>query len=650
MPSKRLTLLLGALCGIVVLGACRFELPRPPADRIELPSSLLTANSPLSSPLDSPLPGAVATPVAEPPGFLPGELLGSLTSNQKLLLIVLGAVGLSLLTGLLVFVVLRGRSGRRSPRARSAEAGTAVTEGDPGLRLPEGTLLGEGHFVILDGRAVDKGHVYEVKPTTPMRVCPRCYSVTEATDSRHCARCGQAYTNGGAAYTTLLAREALDPQRFAMAAQLVTREVAHTAVITPVAVFVDTSFEPVRYFQIEPRITGGLAAGLDVPQPLDDVLTWGTTLARGLAHLHARGVFVERVAAERVVLDDESGHWVCLDNIYVAPPQGDPEAGQRAVANIRGLAHLLLTWATGSTKLKACSELPEPVGRLLLQALKGEPALTAEGFAVALERAREQLTGQRRLSLRVGARTDVGQMRKLNEDSLIVLDLSKEFAALKAAVGVFGVADGVGGNAAGDVASQLTVKTLTRYGDDLRRSAAARQLPDARAWITQAAMAANEAVYAEREAMSSDMGCTLVMGVIVGGAATVLNAGDSRAYRLGSRGIRQITTDHSVVQRLVEIGQLRPEEARHHPQKSVIYRVIGDSLTLGYDLFDVTLTPGEALLFCSDGLTDMVEDEVVWRTWREASAPQAACDRLVQMANDAGGHDNISVVIVEVHA
>jgi PPM family protein phosphatase len=143
------------------------------------------------------------------------------------------------------------------------------------------------------------------------------------------------------------------------------------------------------------------------------------------------------------------------------------------------------------------------------------------------------------------------------------------------------------------------------------------------------------------------MGCTLVMALFVGSAATLLNVGDSRAYRLRPQGIRQVTTDHSLVQRLIEIGQLTREEARHHPQKSIIYRVIGDTEDLAYDVYDVILQPGEALLFCSDGLSDMVEDDVLWRVWRAAASPDEACERLIALANEAGGYDNITVVIVE---
>ncbi|MCU0521612.1 MAG: SpoIIE family protein phosphatase, partial [Anaerolineae bacterium] len=102
------------------------------------------------------------------------------------------------------------------------------------------------------------------------------------------------------------------------------------------------------------------------------------------------------------------------------------------------------------------------------------------------------------------------------------------------------------------------------------------------------------------------------------------------------------------VQRLVEIGQLTPDEARHHPQKSVIYRVIGDNADLAMDLFSVVLAPGEAVLLCSDGLSDLVMDDVIWQVWRDSGSPQATCDRLTDLAKQAGGFDNITTIVVQI--
>jgi protein phosphatase len=313
------------------------------------------------------------------------------------------------------------------------------------------------------------------------------------------------------------------------------------------------------------------------------------------------------------------------------------------------LADLLYSLLT-HTRTITDEALWSPVDELLERVRASVSILKPADFAVALQQAREKLIDRLPLSATVGACSDVGQLREINEDSWTVLDLSDVYQSLGITVGVFGVADGVGGQDAGDVASRLTVEAINGYGDELRRVASLEQRPEAETWITGAARVANEAVFHERERVSSNMGCTLVLGLVVGRTTTFLNVGDSRAYRLNEQGIAQITTDHSLVQRLVEIGQLTPEQARTHPQKSVIYRVIGDSLRLDYDLFEETFEPGEAFLLCSDGLTDMVEDATIWQTWQAADSPQVACEALVALANEAGGYDNITVVIVAFHA
>jgi len=254
------------------------------------------------------------------------------------------------------------------------------------------------------------------------------------------------------------------------------------------------------------------------------------------------------------------------------------------------------------------------------------------------------------LTFLVGYRTDVGQERSLNEDSLLALDLVSVYRSVSVPVGLFVVADGMGGHEAGDLASQLTVQTIARHSLEhiFARAAASEPLPDAGRWLTAAAQAANRVVHAQRQSAGTDMGSTLVMALLVGNVATIANVGDSRAYLLNGSGIHQITTDHSLVERLVATGQITQEEASRHPQRNVIYRVIGDRATVETDLFERRLSAGEALLLCSDGLSGMLPDKAIWEIWKTSTSPQEACDRLVQAANQAGGEDNITVIIVQL--
>jgi PPM family protein phosphatase len=623
------------LGGVVLLIACR--LPQPPMDNSEAAlTSPLADQSPLgtTSPLGTPVAGD-----AELAWLQPSQWTLVLLAGVGGLLFVVTAAG--------VFFLVRGIPGRkRAQMAQPVPVSAPVVEGP---RLPEGTLLDEGRFLILSAEnSVDGLNTYEVKPTVALDVCPNCFLALGAAVGNACPRCGRLLPEPRPEHPILLAREIRDAESFARVSQLMTCQLSHRALVTPVSAFIETSFGPVRYFVVVPDVRHRQASRLKTTQRLDDVLSWGISLAEGLAYLHDHAVVLTEVVPESVLLDADAARWRCFGHIALFADETDGEIRSLSSDNVRDLARILVKLATGRDGIKAAFTLVEPAARVLSQVLRSTGVLKSADFAVALVRARELIHQQQHVSFRIGAHSDVGRLRKLNEDSLLSVDLSPTLTALAMSVSVVAVADGVGGHSAGDVASRLTVEALSRETDILRTEVAGERQLDAKTWITRAANAANQAVFSEREAMHSDMGSTLVMALLVGRSATVLNVGDSRAYWLTPSGMRQVTTDHSLVQRLIAIGQLTPEEARNHPQKSVIYRVMGDTARLASDLFEVSLSPGEALLLCSDGLTDMVEDRVLWYVWQEASSPQAACEELVDLANEAGGYDNITVVIAQV--
>jgi protein phosphatase len=541
-------------------------------------------------------------------------------------LVLLAGVGglLFVVTAAGVFFLVRGIPGRKqAQRAQPEPVSAPVVEGP---LLPEGTLLDEGRFLILSVEdSVDGLNTYEVKPTVALDICPTCFLALGAAVGSACPRCGRLLPEPRPEHPILLAREIRDAESFARVSQLMTRQLSHRAVVTPMSAFIETSFGPVRYFVVVPDVRRRQISQLKTTQRLDDVLSWGISLAEGLAYLHDHAVVLTEVVPESVLLDADAARWRCFGHIALFADETTGEIRSRSSDNVRDLARILVKLATGRKGIKAAFTLAEPAARVLSQVLRSTGVLKSADFAVALVRARELIHQQQHVSFNIGTLT-----------------------TLSMSVSIVAVADGVGGHSAGDVASRLTVEALSRETDILRTEAAGGQPLDAKSWITRAANAANQAVFLEREAMLSDMGSTLVMALLVGRSATVLNVGDSRAYWLTPSGLRQVTTDHSLVQRLIAIGQLTPEEARNHPQKSVIYRVMGDTAKLAYDLFEVNLSPGEALLLCSDGLTDMVEDRVLWYVWHEASSPQAACEELVDLANEAGGYDNITVVIAQL--
>ena len=226
-----------------------------------------------------------------------------------------------------------------------------------------------------------------------------------------------------------------------------------------------------------------------------------------------------------------------------------------------------------------------------------------------------------------GVRSDVGRVRRRNEDAYLVQDP------------VYAVADGMGGHRGGDVASTMSLEAL-EAADIAGRGAPA---------LTAAIRTANRAVLERGEADRelSGMGTTITAVLVQGDRAHLAHVGDSRAYLFRDGALRQLTEDHTMVQEMVRRGQLTPAQADNHPQRSIITRALGAEGDLDVDELAVDLRPGDRLLLCSDGLSGMVPDAAIAGALAEAADPQAACDRLVEMANEAGGDDNITAVVIE---
>jgi protein phosphatase len=247
----------------------------------------------------------------------------------------------------------------------------------------------------------------------------------------------------------------------------------------------------------------------------------------------------------------------------------------------------------------------------------------------------------------VGWATDVGQQRSHNEDTVLVVELEQGGYHASPPIGLLMLADGMGGHLAGEVASVLAVRTAARYilqaclASFSEREHTADE-PSLKEVLTDAVRRANELVI-ERVPGG---GTTLLCALLMGDQAYIANVGDSRAYLVSSKGCSQITRDHSIVDILLELGQMTMEEAAHHPQRNVLYRAVGQRGPLEVDTFFCRIPPGEALLLCSDGLWEMVSEEEIARIVTASSSFQEACDTLVQRANEAGGKDNISVIIV----
>jgi serine/threonine protein phosphatase PrpC len=280
------------------------------------------------------------------------------------------------------------------------------------------------------------------------------------------------------------------------------------------------------------------------------------------------------------------------------------------------------------------------------------PAAAAETITLAGTRPLPPLEavvpkpGQR---LTFGALSDVGMVRGNNQDAMFTMVASSLSADGMPDFGLFMVADGMGGHHDGEKASAITLRIVARYvmneilGAMLDQQMNDPDRPSMAETLRAAIEKANEAVTEE----IPEGGTTVTATVVLGDLAYIAHVGDSRAYMITDDGIEQVTRDHSLVQRLIELDQLTPEEAAEHPQRNVLYRAIGQSDTLDVDAITRRLAPRARLLLCSDGLWNLVSEETI-REIVSGNSPQEACGKLVQMANERGGPDNITVILVQV--
>lgn len=259
------------------------------------------------------------------------------------------------------------------------------------------------------------------------------------------------------------------------------------------------------------------------------------------------------------------------------------------------------------------------------------------------------------LRFEVGRQTDAGMLRAENEDSLVAYQLTALCENLPSPqVQFFAVADGIGGSDAGEVASRTAVRALV---EELHRlvvqpllSGDVLLVESLGEHLREMVRSANRKIFEKRQEKGLDMGCTLTTMLFYGADGVIANVGDSRTYLFRAGKLAQVSTDHSVVANLVAGGIIKREEAYFHEQRNVILRSLGDKLDLEVDLYPVRAQPGDIYLLCSDGLWEMVRDNIIENVLLETHDPQAACASLVQYANQAGGEDNISVIVVDVHA
>jgi serine/threonine protein phosphatase PrpC len=251
------------------------------------------------------------------------------------------------------------------------------------------------------------------------------------------------------------------------------------------------------------------------------------------------------------------------------------------------------------------------------------------------------------LRIQAGARTDLGRVRKNNEDCY----------QIEPALNLYVLSDGMGGEAHGEVASNLVVETIVTHCQQAENSRTTpifgEPQPDVSERTNRLASAihlANRKVFemAEANPEQRGMGATIVTAWIDGQKLSLAHVGDSRAYLLRAGSLDQLTADHSLVAEKVRVGILTPQEADASELQSVLTRAVGTSVNVQVDADEQMLLVGDSLLLCSDGLSRMVTDPEIASTLLTSTSAQEAADRLIELANENGGQDNVTAIVVRV--
>ena len=244
---------------------------------------------------------------------------------------------------------------------------------------------------------------------------------------------------------------------------------------------------------------------------------------------------------------------------------------------------------------------------------------------------------------KIGMLTDVGQVRPVDEDSILAADLSFGVNSESSKFLLLAVADGMGGHAKGEEASKIALNAIARAViPDLLNNTPFTKI------LEKGIQNANQDIldYTAKNPEASGMGTTSVCAVVKDNQIHLANVGDSRAYRVSDDEICRVTKDHSYVQALIDEGEITEEQAREHPRKNEINRAVGIMPSIEVDTMKLTLDSDESLLLCCDGVIAHLSDDDIHKIIRDSADPQTACQEIVDLANERGGSDNISLIIL----
>ncbi len=500
---------------------------------------------------------------------------------------------------------------------------TILAEANAPDPLPDGCLLnGRQYQLIRLARRYGCCNEYEAIVTEELKSCPNCGFLAKE-DDKFCESCGMSLDAAQPQCLRLLIRESRNPEVFRIASLLLKDE-THPSILLGREVFEDSPYEKRYYWVLTETNFPRLQDVTEVTE--EDIRRWLVSLVSAISFLQQRNLTLKQPVTDWLMVGDGKE--------LIIHPDGIGEIGEDACSLRRKVATL-------------CADLLEKVG---------DPELAQTVCALIEETAdweelKEKLAGLFSPPVREidwAAATDVGRRREHNEDSYLTLGVRRCHLSEAEHLVIAAVADGMGGHEAGEVASRIALSAFLQKMTaplSLWAEGAPVSWTDA---LSDAFGEANRLVYEEARLLKNNMGTTLVAAVVARSVVFIANVGDSRAYRLRDGALTQVTRDHSLVQQLVDTGLLTPEKARFHPQKNVITQAVGLERQLAVDLISTDLRGGDLWLLCSDGLSDMISDDEIAQVLLSYPSLEEMTDELIRRANEAGGEDNITVVLVRV--
>lgn len=514
-------------------------------------------------------------------------------------------------------------------KPRELEKETLASEDvEPPEPLPEGALLYQRRYeIVLFIETKGGTNEYEAIETEPRKRCSVC-QVLNATDNNFCEQCGNSLDNATLETLKIRLLEARSPNGLQPFWTFAEKGLQHQSIIAPIASFTEEPYDERTYIAL-PAIEGTPLPSIEA-EDAATAIAWAYLLADAFAYLSERGFGLKEPLNSAVIFTDRGEPFILTEAICLEPCDWKQVQDE--------LAKAVEHWMESAQADEWIEQTTNAIKR----------AENWREVTNLLQRLSELIQALPAMRVEFCAMTDVGRRREHNEDSYLTIHFERCHLDKTESLAILAVADGMGGHTAGEVASKLCLQVFGSHLLNAIQDWVNFGEPEWHEALKSAAVEANRQVFAEAQVMRNNMGTTLTVAVLCGNKAFFANVGDSRSYLLQGGKLKQITKDHSLVQQYVDAGLITPEQARWHPQRNIITQAIGIEPKVQVDTFEATLQRGDLVLVCSDGLVDMVEDSEIERVLLSEPNLAAAVQKLIKIANEAGGDDNITVAIAKV--